>query len=299
MKKLTLLILAAMLIVLTVAAPLPAGADFGDFSGDSDFGSFDYDFGGSDYDYDYDYDSDGGFYFFPFIGGGSGSSTAVLIILIILIIVLKNLKKRKAPVAGGATPTDRSSLTPMSAYTALDENFSETELEEKISNLYIQFQNAWQARDMESLRPYLTDGLYAKCDRQLTAYREHHQTNHVERISVLGVELLGYRQENGNDVIVADLKTRIVDYVTDDATGAILRGSNTAEKFMRYEWELVRATGGKTGQTDGMTAQQCPHCGAPINMNQTAKCPYCGSILSQAASDWAVREIRGIAQKTN
>ena len=151
---------------------------------------------------------------------------------------------------------------------------------------------------MSPLRPYLTDAFYAQCDTQLDAYRRSRQTNRIERIAVLDTRIVGWKQENGNDVIIANLRTRIVDYVIDDKTGDIIRGSNTAEKFMEYEWSLVRTIGAQTGASDGVSVQNCPNCGAPTNINKTAKCEYCGSIITVDSVDWAVNAIKGIAQRT-
>ena len=202
-------------------------------------------------------------------------------------------------VAPGAQATPQSQLKNISAYYKFDPGFSEAAFCEKLSNLYVQFQNAWQDKNLETLRPYLTDAFYAQMDRQLDSYRRNRQTNRVERISVLGVSLSGWQQTANEDVMVARLRTRIVDYVTDDATGQIVRGSNTAEKFMEYEWTLTRKRGVRTGVNDGVRVQICPNCGGTININRTAKCPYCDSIITVEAHDWAVSNIKGLSQRTS
>ena len=302
-KKLLAVLLSVML--LCGAVSVLAHADFGDYGGDYDFGGGDYDSGGYDYDFGDD-DDDGGYYF---VGGSDGSSGSgggssilggvVLAAIIILVIYMSRRKKGgQAPVMPGAQATDASTLRSMNDYLALDPQFSEAAFREKLSNMYVQFQNAWQDKDLTPLRPYLTDAFFNKCDRQLDAYRQNRQTNRIDRPSVLGVELVGWKQEAGVDLVVARLRTRIVDYVVDDATGSVVRGSNTAEKFMEYEWDLVRTSGQTTGESAGTTVQSCPHCGAPIDVNHTAVCEYCGSVLTTDTFDWAVREIKGLSQRT-
>ena len=316
MKKARILFAILLSLLLTVGVFTAAvQADFGDYGGDYDYGGFDsYDSGNdyNDYDYGNDNDNDDDYRYY---GGtstdGSGGSSdggsgtfivAVLIAVGVLAIVYlskrKNGKTGSRPVAAGAQATDPSTLRPMAEYLALDPQFSEEQMREKLSNMYVQFQNAWQSKDMETLRPYLTDALYAKCDRQLDAYRTNRQTNRIERISVLDVQLMGFKQQGGMDMLVARLKTRIVDYVVNDADGQVIRGSNTAEKFMDYEWDLVRTSGTQTGSSTGTKSQNCPQCGAPININRTAKCEYCGCILTTDTFDWAVSEIKGISQRT-
>ena len=334
MKKLCSVLLAFLLIFGTFS--VLSHADFGDFGGDSDYGDFGgYDFD-NDYDYDYDDDDDydyddyddddddynGGYYFGGFgdsggVGNGgrkddeptTGSSIlGLLIVLFIVYLVLRrtgligsifNRRKRPASVReGGAAATDRASLRSMNEYLTLDPDFSQDQFREKLSNMYVQFQNAWTAKDMTPLRPYLTDAMYAKFDRQLNSYRINKQTNYVDRIAVLDVQLQGFRQEAGMDVIVARLKTRIVDYVLSDTDGRLVRGDQNVEKFMEYEWSLVRTSGQKTSERSGTQAMSCPHCGAPIEINQSAVCEYCGSVLTTDTFDWAVSEIKGLAQRT-
>ncbi|MBQ7547081.1 MAG: TIM44-like domain-containing protein [Clostridia bacterium] len=308
MKKRLMAVLLSLLLIFG-ALHLIASADFGDYGGDYDFGGGDsYDWGGNDYDWDDDDDDGGNYYYYGGSDSGDSSGTSgnswigglVLAAIIVAVILLKSKKKGrgKAPVMPGAQATDPSTLRAMQEYLSVDPQFSESEFREKLSNLYVQFQNAWQGKDLTPLRPYLTDAFFNKCDRQLDAYRQNRQTNRVERISVLGVDLVGWKQESGVDVVIARLRTRIVDYVVDDATGSIVRGSNTAEKFMEYEWDLVRSSGQTTASGTGTTSQTCPHCGAPIDVNHTAVCEYCGSVLTTDTFDWAVREIKGLSQRT-
>ena len=306
MKKLFAVCLCVLLVLGAVC--MAAHADFGDYGGDYDFGG-DYDSGGYDYDFGDDDDDGGGYYYYGGSGGsgsdsGSGGSSilggVVVAAIIILIVYMSKRKKGGAsgPVMPGAQATDPSTLRSVSEYPALDPQFSEAAFREKLSNMYVQFQNAWQDKDLTPLRPYLTDAFFNKCDRQLDAYRKNRQTNRIDHPSVLGVELVGWKQEAGVDVMVARLRTRIVDYVVDDATGNVVRGSNTAEKFMEYEWDLVRTSGQTTGESTGTTVQSCPHCGAPIDVNHTAVCEYCGSVLTTDTFDWAVRDIKGLSQRT-
>lgn len=312
MKNKILAILLSLLLVtsLTVAV----GADFGDFGGDSDYGGgFDSYDSYDSYDYDYDdYDDDDDNYYY-YSGGTTknddnddgGIIGGIVLVIIIVLIVLGKRKKgnggtsaKAQPYVPGATPTDAATLKNIGEYLALDPQFSEAEFKEKLSNMYVKFQNSWTAKNMDDLRPYLSDNIFAQCDRQLDAYRRDQQTNMVEKIAVLDVQIRGWNQQSGNDVIVAYLKTRIRDYVVDDNTGDVIRGSKTAEKFMEYEWTLMRTSGRSTEHADGTTVQNCPNCGAPININSSAKCEYCGSILTTDSFDWVVSNIKGLSQRT-
>ena len=186
----------------------------------------------------------------------------------------------------------------MTEYQQLDENFDETELTSKLSNLYVQMQDCWQKKDISPIRPYCTDAFFTQMDNQLQRKKQQGQTNYIERIAVLSVNLRGWCQEGGNDVLVARLNTRIVDYTLNDKTGELVSGSKTKEKFMVYEWDLVRTTGTKTEKAGSMQTVNCPNCGAPVEINASAKCPYCGSVITLEEHGFALNAIRAISQET-
>ena len=102
---------------------------------------------------------------------------------------------------------------------------------------------------------------------------------------MLSVNFRGWCQEGGNDVLVARLNTRIVDYTLDDKTGNLVSGSKNKEKFMVYEWDLVRTTGTKTEKDKPMQTVKCPTCGEVITIDEemldegATTCPNCGEEL--------------------
>ena len=317
-----LLVLALVLCVCLLGPRLlkKVGADLGGFSGGSDYGGSggsDWGGGSSSWDSGSDWssgssgwDDDGnGFFFFPVgspsdsgDGGGFGNLLFYVVLILILIMIFsRKAQHQPAPNAGtaaGAQQTPGSKLMPMSEYAKLDPNFSESDLREKLSNVYVQMQNGCTARNIESLRPYFTDALYQQFDRQIKSLIASHRINRVDRIAVLDVVLRGWFQEGGDDHLVALLKTRITDYIVDEDTGKVISGSDTAEKFMTYEWDLSRPTGTVTEQAGEVTERHCPNCGAPLSVNESAKCPYCDTVLTFQDHDWTIYAVKGIAQRT-
>ena len=284
-RKKLLIISILILIVALCFGIMNAFADFGDFSGDSDYGGSS-DSGSSWSSSDSDY---GGSYYGGSSGSGSGGGLVVGVLVVVGIFVVMGVVKKgssggatsSAPRPAGATVVDASLLRSISDYRMRDPGFSEPALCERISNLYVQMQNCWTMKNLEPLRPYFTDASYAQFDRQLESHRLNERTNYIDRIAVLGVQLRGWYEQENNDCMVANVRTRIVDYTKDDRTGSIISGSITAEKFMTYEYIMVRSSGFVTGAQDRNAATiNCPNCAAPLNINFSAKCPYCGSVVT-------------------
>ncbi len=312
-KKIFILLFTLVLCVSLLLVPVAARADFGDFSGDNDWGDSGDWGGGNDYDWGSDDDDDWGSG--PYIwysgdnggGGGTGRGSGInfflvlIIIIVILIIVFKmrGSAHHSTPVVNaGGQRTDASMLKSMEEYLELDPEFNGVALTEKLSNLYVQMQNCWTARDIEPIRPFMTDAIFEQMSRQLTRMKENHMTNYVDRISVQGIQLRGWYQNGGNDCLVASVRTRIVDYTKDDQTGQVVKGDPNRELFMEYEWILVRPTGSKTGETQGVTDLHCPNCGAPLEINASARCPYCDAVIMTSDHDWAIQTIKGIFQRS-
>lgn len=313
-KTLMLFLVAAVLIAVPVAMSETARADFGNFSGNNDFGGSSsggsYSGGGSGGSYSGG-SSGGNIYYY---GGGSSSSSSsgsswivyVVVGIIVLVIVLRFVKASKVkPRAQGAMPTDAATLKSMAEYKSVDPSFDENAFSEKLSNIYVQMQNAWTDKNIESVRPYFTDAMFTQMDRQLQSMREQHLTNYVEKIAVLGIEPRGWREVGDVVHMIVNVRARIVDYTLNDATGELVSGDKTAEKFMVYEWDLCKKGAGMDNFSfEGRTVDDegkrvnCPSCGAPLDINASARCPYCDAVVNQASFDWAISAIKGISQQT-
>ena len=330
MKKRALSRIAVLLCAVFLLSTT-ALADFGDYSGSSDY-DFSYDYDdydyGSSYDYgyddydDYDYGGSSGGSTYYYVGGGGGGhhdggggNLWAVIILVLVILMLLSFARKSAAAKRRQRPMNNSSamraeraesranravLTPIGEYTKIDPNFSSAALCEKAANLYVQMQNGWTDKNIESLRPYFSDAFFTQMERSLQGLIQRGETNYVERIAVLDVTPRGFHQTGGEDHILLRLRCRITDYTVKDSTQQVIRGSRDQEKYMTYEWDLMRPTGTKTAGSGGDVTRHitCPGCGAPLDVNASARCPYCGTVIQQSAQDWVITAIHGIKQET-
>ena len=325
MKKivLSLLLVFTLLAGLVLTFPQPGWCDAGDFSGGSDFGGSDWggssdsgsDWGGSDWGDNSSSSSGGDFTILPFfLGGDSGSGSGgggdlmgiicIVLVIIIIITLIRNRKnvntQQNLPHGGMSSMQGLQNEDEIIAdLVAKDPNFTKAAFVEKVSNIYIQMQQAWQAKDWEPMRMHLTDALYSQMERQLEDYKRNGRTNVMERIAVLGARIIGYSSDAVNDILTLRVNTRLVDYVVDDNTGALLSGSKTAEKFMEYEYTFIRSVNQLTPtQEEEVKVLNCKNCGAPLAINHSGRCPYCDSIITASEYDWVLSSIKAISQQT-
>ena len=309
MKKKLYILAAIIAVAALLAVSTAAFADFGGFSGGSDYGGWSD--SGSSWGSDWSDSDYGGFWIF---GGGdsydsdartmnctTGDMIFVLVVIAVILIVLWYARKHapQTPVQTSVKPTDDSELMPVLDYAAnFDEGFSVSDMQTKLANLYVQLQNCWCEKDITPLRPYLTDELYNQSERQLDEILRNNQTPHIENIAVLGTNLRGFMQRDGMDHLIVEMSTRISTYTTNDDTGQIVKGDPKQEKFMTYEWDLCRTSGLKTGDAAPMQTVNCPNCGAPVTINKSAKCPYCESVITLDEHNWVLYSIKGLSQRT-
>lgn len=300
----------AILLALLLLASLPlfatAIADIGDFSGGGDYG------GGSSSD---DCDGIGWLIYYAFrlgcvigeIAEDAGCSHGQVIIfeilffagLIGLFALIVRVRGRKAnrstpdiriPAPGFTTVQTDGGV--FARVHALDPDFSEQDLLERLKNLYFRIVDCRQSRDLTPIRPYLSEELSKGMEAELAAFRNAHETERTERLAILDARLVGFAQQDGADVITARLMTRCVRYRQNEETGNVVFGSKDAEAFRTVTVELTRPTGTKTApRAAGTTVKNCPYCGAPLSLNESNQCPYCDSVLPADRDEWIIRSI--------
>ncbi len=308
--KIPALVLVAVMILLFLSAPVQAAVRL--YPGPADAGFF-----GGDSDYDFDPPSWGGSgdssYDFPgssFVGGSGGFPLGGIIVIIVIVYLV--LKSRKGSTSSGGSPSSKhittSIISPQQSQAVADQIrlvdpfFTEAEMREKVANLYSEMQRAWETQDWEPMRVRMTDDLYSQMARQLQDLISRGQINRIERIAIMNVALKHFYQDEQYDNLTLRLTSRITDYTIDRASGKLVSGDPKKEKFLTYEWTMIRTAGTKTtavGMEDGKAvSHNCPHCGAPIDLTQSARCSYCFSIVTAPEFDWVLSNIKGIAQQT-
>lgn len=277
-KRILCCLIAALILVFCTLGR----ADFGDFSGGSDYG------GSSSSDSSWSsYDSDSSSY----SGGEWDSGTWIIIVGgVIAIYIFAGRGSKKKSEASGAKGVDVSKLAPVSEL----KNFNPGEFNGKLSNMYLRLQEAWAGGDLSPVEPLLSAPYYAQMAAQLKRdFTDKGITSHLEHISVLDVELLGCTPgaEDTPDRLYARIQARFVNYLT-DKEGKVVRGNDRDEIYMTYEWTLERSA----NLSDARTVN-CPNCAAPVDANRFAKCPYCGSVIENSGYDWVISHIKGISRR--
>jgi predicted lipid-binding transport protein (Tim44 family) len=203
--------------------------------------------------------------------GGMGGGIGIFEILLLAgigYLIYRFVKNRRAASAG--TPFGQSGyqgyqdVTPVSSlpyqYQAeepaasatdeglahirqMDPSFDEGRFGDTAMDLFFKIQGGWMNRDLAPVSGLLTDEMKRILQEDLDRLLRDKQVNRLENIAVRKVEIAELWQEAGQDYITALIHANLLDYTTDDTTGAVVSGSKTDPvKFEEY-WTFTRPVG--------------------------------------------------------
>lgn len=277
----------------------PSGGDWGgdDWGGD--------DWGGS------------GFGFDPFtmfyFGSRMGLSPIMMIGIVVVFILLKSRYGRSTDTRSNNPPPQKRTVhaqkpfaptapriqedpASLDALRESDPNFSQNAFLSRVSNMFMQLQEAWTDKDWKRVRPFEHDQIFHMHNEQLNRFIENGQTNVIEDIAILDTRLESYEQDGPYEYLNVIIRARFKDYIIDDASGQMIKGFKDRPVTMTYRWKIMRRRGTKTEHSDTMVTQ-CPNCGANMSIGQNGICEYCGSEVTLGTHDWVLTQIVPLAQE--
>jgi preprotein translocase subunit SecG len=116
----------------------------------------------------------------------------------------------------------------------------------RIEETYFKVQIAWRERDQEIAREYMSDRLYNKHKLQTDDLIRNKRINMLEQINLseaMIVEILDYTDDS-KDAFWALIKGQMVDYMLDEESGEVIRGSTTTSDPFEELWRFKREAHG-------------------------------------------------------
>lgn len=199
-------------------------------------------------------------------GGGMGAGGGIGMFEIILLagigyLIYRFIKNKRAAAGPSAPYAQGASVTPIGndysgsqAATGdveaglghirqMDASFDEQRFNDTAMDNFFKIQGSWMNRDLSPVSGLLTDEMRRIMQEDLDRLLRDKQVNRLENIAVRNVEPVEAWQESGQDYITALIYANLLDYTTDDTTGAVVSGSKTEPvKFEEY-WTFTRPVG--------------------------------------------------------
>ena len=159
----------------------------------------------------------------------------------------------------------------------------------RIGLVFSQFQSAWSARDLASMRPFLSDALFTTQSYWINAYVSQRLRNITEKARITGLECVKVESDPYFDAITVRLRATGLDYTVRDADGTVVGGNRSRERAYTEYWTLIRGTQRKGAPRADLN---CPNCGAPVEVNMAGHCKYCKVKVTTGDFDWVLSKIQ-------
>jgi predicted lipid-binding transport protein (Tim44 family) len=179
--------------------------------------------------------------------------------------------------------------TGIASLTAEDPAFDVKAFMQRVQQAFYTLQQAWQDRDLEASRAFMSPGLYLGWSSQVQQLIQLHKKNVLEGLRIDDLRLDSMVHGKVFDDLTVRVTATCADYEVDEQTGKMIFGSREPSFFTEF-WTFQRSRG---AQTTGRSAldKVCPNCGAPLDMNQIGECRYCKAAVTSGRFDWVLSRI--------
>ena len=168
-----------------------------------------------------------------------------------------------------------------------DKKFSEASFKAKADNIFIQLYTDVMKQDLQRVKHFLSDEVYAKYEQRVNKLKENNQLQIYDELNVSDTNITNVIENDDEFVLYVNLLTKYLDYVLAKDTRAFLHGNKDVRVEKRVNLVFTKTKSAK----ELKSARTCASCGANVDINKTGVCPYCGSIFKLKDYDWVLTQI--------
>jgi predicted lipid-binding transport protein (Tim44 family) len=125
----------------------------------------------------------------------------------------------------------------------MDSSFDERRFTDNVMDIFFKVQSAWMNRDLQPAAPLVSEEMRAILQGDVDSMLREKRVNRLENIAVRSVDIVEAWQEEGQDFITARVYANLLDYTTDDSSGAVVEGSRTEPVKFEELWTFTRPVG--------------------------------------------------------
>ena len=168
-------------------------------------------------------------------------------------------------------------------------NFNLAEFYQKAETAFLKIQEAWQQQNLNTVRQFISDGVYQRFEAQFIMMRALEQTNEVSDIDIEDLRIVAVENDSNFHILHVSITASITDYFNSKKYSQLNSGGQ--ETFTEY-WTFVKKINA-TAKADIFNSPNCPNCGDSIEnkLGEVSKCPSCGTQINNGDYDWVLSEI--------
>lgn len=168
-----------------------------------------------------------------------------------------------------------------------DKNFNSSMFLSKVNNIFVKLMSSVILDKLDEVDHFISDDVYNQYKEKINRLNEESKRQMYGELNVKNSKIHSITKEQNQYKIEVYLEARYLDYVIDLKTGKTIKGNEEKRVEVNYLLEFVRNI---LVDEQGI-ARKCPHCGSPIDVNNSGKCEYCGGIYNQEDYDYILNKI--------
>lgn len=158
----------------------------------------------------------------------------------------------------------------------------------RFAAIYRVLNQAWSARDLRPIRPFVSDALFNYLSYWISAYRSRGLVNVLRDMEISNLVPVKVIRDRYFDAVTFRVFASGFDYTTNLA-GKRLSGSDTTRRAYSEYWTLIR---GAEVRGAARGSANCPNCGAGLErVNMAGNCEHCGAHMTRGEFDWVLSKI--------
>lgn len=143
--------------------------------------------------------------------------------------------------------------------------------------------------NVEGLLPLVSNELYKIHETDIMFAVNNGEISTLNFHSIGELSIVKYSIDGDKEIIGCKAFCGISNIRIEYSTKKVI--SYAKMPFQHYYFEFVRTVGIKTIPGKEFTLQECPNCGAVIEINAQGKCIYCDSLLLNGEHSWVLNKV--------
>ncbi len=158
----------------------------------------------------------------------------------------------------------------------------------RVEMIYGGLNAAWSTNNLEPVRGLVSDGLYDYLQYWVEAYQRQGLRNQLTNMRITRLQLAKVVRDAYYDTVTVRIWGTGLDYVVQERTGKLVRGSKHRERPYSEYWTFIRSAARKG---PARAEPVCSNCGAPLHISQAGTCDHCGAHVTSGEFDWVLSKI--------
>jgi len=225
----------------------------------------------------------------------------ILFFLWILYRIIKSSLKKKFAGQKLEKLAQENTQNVTSEISKYDNNFSKENFLEKAEDIFMKLQKAWSTNNMQSVRSFVSQGIYHRLNLQLKLMiEEEGLRNIMSDYKILDKELSGIHTHENYLTIHMKYNAKAKDItIPFEYTEKEIQDDLNDASYIQFTevYSFTRKKNIQTNENKSIYNGQCPSCGSVAeNLTDANKCESCGAIFNSGEYDWVLSEITQIEE---